>query len=79
MIYGLLPELQFRHKDPNPDLENETRSLVCHCEHLKGACLHAVVPAFAETLRAGRRFGTQAWQSHWKRRDCFVSLAMTIP
>jgi hypothetical protein len=29
----------------------------------KGACLHAVVPAFAETLRASRRSGTQAWQS----------------
>jgi hypothetical protein len=27
-------------------------------------CLHAEVPAFAETLRAGRRYGTQAWQSH---------------
>jgi hypothetical protein len=24
-------------------------------------CLHAEVPAFAETLRAGRRYGTQAW------------------
>jgi hypothetical protein len=24
-------------------------------------CLHAGVPAFAETLRASRRFGTQAW------------------
>ena len=26
-------------------------------------CLHAEVPAFAETLRAGRRYGTQAWPS----------------
>jgi len=30
---------------PNPDLENETLFPTCHCEHLKGACLHAVVPA----------------------------------
>ncbi|MDI7260396.1 MAG: hypothetical protein QME90_10805 [Thermodesulfobacteriota bacterium] len=35
------------------------------------ACLHAEVPAYAETLRAGRRYGTQAKQSRffW---DCFV-------
>ena len=26
-------------------------------------CLHAEVPAFAESLRAGRRCGTQAWPS----------------
>ena len=26
-------------------------------------CLHAEVPAFAETLRAGRRYGTQVWPS----------------
>jgi hypothetical protein len=32
-----------------------------------GSCLHAEVD-----------YGTQAWQSHWKRRDCFGSLAMTI-
>ena len=42
------------------------------------ACLHAEVPAFAETVRAGRRYGTQAWQSRFSW-DCFVAslLAMT--
>jgi hypothetical protein len=29
--------------------------------HGQRPCLHAEVPAFAETLRAGRRYGTQAW------------------
>jgi hypothetical protein len=52
-----------------------------HCEHLKGACLHAEVPAYAETLPEGRRYGTQAWQSPFAyapvKRDCFVPLAMT--
>ncbi len=56
-------KLSRKKYSPNPDLENETLFPTCHCEHLKGPCLHAVVPAFAETLRAGRRFGTQAWQS----------------
>ena len=28
--------------------------------HGQRPCLHTGVPAFAETLRAGRRFGTQA-------------------
>jgi hypothetical protein len=37
--------------------------LYCHGERLMGACLHAEVPAFAETLCAGSRYGTQAWQS----------------
>ena len=49
---------------PNPDIEKETVFPPCHCEHLKGACLHAEVPAFAETHRVGGRYGTQAWQSH---------------
>jgi hypothetical protein len=30
----------------DPDLGKETYLFVCHCEHLKGACLHAEVPAF---------------------------------
>ena len=38
---------------PNPDIEKETVFPPCHCEHLKGACLHAVAAGF----------GTQAWQS----------------
>ena len=29
----------------------------------EATCLHAEVPAFAGALRAGRRYGTQAWQS----------------
>jgi len=31
--------------DPNPDIEKETVFPPCHCEHLKGACLHAEVSA----------------------------------
>jgi hypothetical protein len=27
----------------NPDLQNEDPLPTCHCEHLKGACLHAEV------------------------------------
>ena len=30
----------------------------------EATCLHAEVPAFAGALRAGRRYGTQARQSH---------------
>jgi hypothetical protein len=29
--------------DPNPDLEKGNPFSACHCEHLKGACLHAEV------------------------------------
>ena len=34
--------------DPKSDLENETHFPFCHCEHLKGACLHAEVLVFVE-------------------------------
>jgi len=56
---------------------------ICHCERPKGACLHTEVPAFAETLRAGRRFGTQAWQSLYfqgimRLLRSLHSLAMTL-
>ena len=69
---------------PNPDIEKETVFPPCHCEHLKGACLHAVAAGF----------GTQAWQSDevvaraqpvaisraasLHSGQDFVSLAMTI-
>ena len=35
---------------PNPDIGKETVFPPCHCEHLKGACLHAVVTAFTDTI-----------------------------
>jgi len=45
--------------DPNPDIEKETVFSPCHCEHLKGACLHAVAPAsiskLCESVSARRR------------------------
>jgi hypothetical protein len=75
---GRFPYQKRNSLSPNPDLKKGTPFQVRHCEHLKGACLHAEVPVFAETHRAGRRYGTQAWQSHRKNRHCFVSLAMTI-
>ena len=28
---------------------------------------------FRRNVLCGQRYGTQAWQSHWERRDCFVS------
>ena len=36
--------------DPNPDIKKETVFPACHCEHLKGACLHAEVTAFTDSL-----------------------------
>ena len=38
--------------------------LYCHCERPTGAWLSAVVPVLGEMLPTGKRFGTQAWQSH---------------
>jgi len=38
--------------------------LHCHCERPTGACLHAVAPVLGDMLPTGKRFGTQAWQSH---------------
>ena len=49
--------------NPNSDLENKTLCPFRHCEHLKGACLHAEVLIFTLTLCASMRYGTQAWQS----------------
>ena len=58
---------------PNPDIEKETVFPAYHCEHLKGACLHAEVTAFTDSLcylgvTARRRGNLIA-----KGRDCFVS------
>jgi hypothetical protein len=36
--------------DQNPDIEKETVFPACHCEHLKGTCLHAEVTAFTDSL-----------------------------
>jgi hypothetical protein len=46
--------------DSNSDLENKTLSLSSHCEHPKGACLHAEVLAFVKQICAAKRSGTQA-------------------
>jgi hypothetical protein len=42
------------------DLENETHFPFCHCEHLKGACLHAEVLTFMKQICAAKRSGMQA-------------------
>jgi len=42
---------------PNPDLEKDTVFPTCHCEHLKGACLHAQVLSIAGARQAFRHAG----------------------
>ena len=55
---------------PNPDLENGNRFSICHCESRQKR----------KKVRACalKRYGAQAWQSPWKNRDCFASLAKTV-
>ena len=67
---------------PNPDLENGNPFSICHCESRQKrekvrACTPKCLPLLKQ-ICAAKRSGTQAWQSPWKNRDCFASLAKTV-
>jgi hypothetical protein len=85
-----LQSFEVKFFNPNSDLEKGSSFSTRHCEHLKGACLHAEVLVFMKQICAQpnvparkracalKRSGAQAWQSHREKRDCFASLAKTV-